>query len=643
MNYINKNLQFFSIVLILIFTLNFTAKAKEVDYEIVKKVALNAFMLNSGISKSNFKITETIPISKDKKLVYYIFNFEKGHIVVSSDDIIMPILGYGLTSNIDFNKIPSGLLCLLNNYKDEILFAQKQKLQANKEINDKWNYYLNLDEQTALKSYSLGTYLLTTTWGQSAGYQQYCPDKPNSSIKCSIGCGGVALGQILKYWNCRVFPDGSNTYTSSTINQTLSVNYYNQDYDWQNMSINSPDDDNALLLYHSAVALNSNFCSNGTNTSSYTHNVRGAFVNYFGFNADNPKWKNNYSNSSWINMLKTEINSKRPIYYRGEDSAGGHAWVIDGYKNDNTFHCNWGWDGSYIENWYPLSALNAGGFQLNDNQAAILNIYPILDACSGLSGSGLFCSSNNSYSVSIPSSASVSWSKSSNLKSIGGNTGTTYNVRAFNSSQSGSGFVRATIRNSQGQLFKVRSKNVWIGKPLTPVIHFPFSKVGMNSYIETFATSPGATNYTWSIGGGTLLWGQGTDNIALRTSSHCLTDLTVRVTSINTCGNSAQVMKSIPYDCSGGPNPKTINTFKVSPNPAKDILYIEFDYTNVEISDNTEIKEVYLYNKMMSLVKFKKFTGNSTRLNLNNLKPDIYILKIRLGSDVFDEKIIVTD
>lgn len=313
MNYINKNLQFFSIVLILIFTLNFTAKAKEVDYEIVKKVALNAFMLNSGISKSNFKITETIPISKDKKLVYYIFNFEKGHIVVSSDDIIMPILGYGLTSNIDFNKIPSGLLCLLNNYKDEILFAQKQKLQANKEINDKWNYYLNLDEQTALKSYSLGTYLLTTTWGQSAGYQQYCPDKPNSSIKCSIGCGGVALGQILKYWNCRVFPDGSNTYTSSTINQTLSVNYYNQDYDWQNMSINSPDDDNALLLYHSAVALNSNFCSNGTNTSSYTHNVRGAFVNYFGFNADNPKWKNNYSNSSWINMLKTEINSKRPI------------------------------------------------------------------------------------------------------------------------------------------------------------------------------------------------------------------------------------------------------------------------------------------------------------------------------------------
>ncbi len=122
-------------------------------------------MLNSGIVKSDLKIIETIPVSKDKKLVYYIFNFEKGHIVVSGDDIIMPVLGYGLTSNIDFDNIPPGLLYLLNTFKDEILFAQKQKLQTNKEINDKWNYYLNLDEQTTIKSYSPGTYLLTTTWG----------------------------------------------------------------------------------------------------------------------------------------------------------------------------------------------------------------------------------------------------------------------------------------------------------------------------------------------------------------------------------------------------------------------------------------------------------------------------------------------
>ncbi len=161
------------------------------------------------------------------------------------------------------------------------------------------------------------------------------------------------------------------------------------------MSINSPDDDNALLLYHSAVALSSNFCSTGTNTSSSTYNARNAFVNYFGFHADYPKDKNRYLDNTWINMLKTEINAQRPIYYRGEGSDGGHAWVIDGYKNDNSFHCNWGWNGS-DNDWYSLSALNAGGYQFNDYQAAILNIYSILDACSGLSGHGAICSSNTS-------------------------------------------------------------------------------------------------------------------------------------------------------------------------------------------------------------------------------------------------------
>jgi len=252
-----------------------------------------------------------------------------------------------------------------------------------------------------------------------------------------------------------------------------------------------------------------------------------------------------------------------------------------------------------------------------------------------VSGTSTVCSSNSTFTLhNRPPGSAVTWTRSSNLLYVSGQGTNNYTVRARGS---GNGWVQANINGSTYR------KNFWVGKPTTPVIHFPFSTVGMNSYIETFATSSGASNYTWSIGGGTLLWGQGTDNIALRTSSHCLNDLTVRVTSSNTCGNSTQAMKSIPYDCSGGPNPKTINPFKISPNPAKDILYIEFDYTNVETSDNTEIIEVYLYNKMMSLVKFKKFTGNSTRLNLNNLKPDIYILKIKLGNDIYDEKIIVTD
>ena len=631
MNYINKNLQFFSIVLILMFTLNFTSKAEKVDYDIVKKIALNAFMLNSGISKSDLKITETIPISKDKIIVYYIFNFEKGHIVVSGDDIIIPVLGYDLTLNIDFANIPPGLLDLLNGFKDEILLAKKQREQTNKKIKEKWDYYLNLDEQTALKSYSSGTYLLTTTWNQNAGYQQYCPTKPNSSIKCFVGCGGVALGQILKYWNCRVFPDGSNTYISKTINQTLSVNYYDQNYNW-NMSNNSPDDDNALLLYHSAVALSSDFCSDETYTSSSTDNASYAFVNYFGFHADSPKYKDAYSDNTWINMLKTQIDLSYPIYYRGEGVDGGHAWVIDGYKNDNTFHCNWGWGGS-SNSWYSLSALNAGGYQFNDHQAAILNIYPLLDACSGLLGPYLICSSNTSYSVSIPPSASVTWSKSSNLMQVGGNTGNIYTVHTANSSQNGTGFVKATIKNSQGNVFLIRNKNIWIGKPKFTVegdeqLEIRMSGIAMLDYSNGGGNS---NNVFWTRSGAITTVNGGPITAKFRAGSRPGMGA-VYATVTNTCGSKEN---RLLVEVTGG-------WYSIYPNPASDFIYISVDKNKLPNNVNIDNIHFKLYDKMKVLKKQSVLKGYHSSINVSEMKNGIYIIQLITGEKTYEEKIIIS-
>ncbi len=52
-----------------------------------------------------------------------------------------------------------------------------------------------------------------------------------------------------------------------------------------------------------------------------------------------------------------------------------------------------------------------------------------------------------------------------------------------------------------------------MGKPVTPLIICPFRKAGMNSLIEVLAVSPGADNYTWSVGGGTITSGQGTSDM----------------------------------------------------------------------------------------------------------------------------------
>jgi hypothetical protein len=597
MKYLQRfKLNVISLIIAFILFQNFDVLAQKMDYSEVKKVALNAYSLNSNPKSSNYKIKDVIPISDNDVIAYYIFNFEpKGHIVVSNDKAFEPILGYGLNSTIDFDSIPPGLKYLLNNFKKEISYTRQQGIVTSRETAEKWDYYLNFDEIITLKSYSSGTYLLQTKWGQGLGYNRFCPLDPNTSNRTIVGCGGVALGQILYYWQCRVFPDNSISYTPTGFPGPISLTFSGQNYNWSGMSKTSPDDYNALLLYHSAVSICSNFTD--SSTSSYTNYARTALVSYFGFNANNTQYKNNFPNDTWINMLKTEINAERPVFYAGYNNSEnyGHAWVIDGYKNDNTFHCNWGWYGDYINDWYLLSALNAGSYSFNDGQSAILNIFPLLDACSGLTGSTAICSSNSSYSITIPSSASVVWSKSSNLTQVGGNTGTTYTVYATNSSQSSTGFITSTIYNSQNQVFMTRTKNIWIGKPSFTISGDTELETGLMGIAEidyNYSTNQGITNYVWAKSGA-LVSITGGPAIAKYKAGNTPGSGTVDLTMTNGCGST---FKYYIVRVIGG-------YLKVYPNPVSEILNVELEFDEYSQSSIPKNGEIQLYDKMMGLKK----------------------------------------
>ena len=111
-------------MLLLVFIINSGISAKEINYKTAEQVAINAFVLHSGININELNIIEVIPFTETKYVVFYIFNFEQGHIVISADDIVEPVLGYGLYSNINLSKLPSGLSYLLNHFKKEISFAR---------------------------------------------------------------------------------------------------------------------------------------------------------------------------------------------------------------------------------------------------------------------------------------------------------------------------------------------------------------------------------------------------------------------------------------------------------------------------------------------------------------------------------------
>jgi len=374
----------------------FSLKAEEVRLTDIKKVALNAFSGYSGITQNESKIVREIPVIRQDTILFYVFNFDEGFIMVAADNASVPILGYSVTSGFDFNDVPPALHYLLEGYKEEIVHAKRVRLRASPEIKKQWDDLLSENSDRGAPPldpgiiqtqslYTPGTWLLETVWDQQGGkasnstitYNHYCPATAQGP-KTLVGCGGVALAQILNFYKCRIHPQGP------PINYTLpglppiNINLANETYNWNNMLPGQANLDNAKLLYHSAAALQSGFGLLGT--SSFIRDIPTALSTYFGFGFSFVNDRSIHNDNAWINLLKGAIDGRRPIFYSGDNQYedGGHTWVVDGYNNNNHFHCNWGWGGK-TNGWFNLSNLTAigeGNYNFNYKQKAITGATP---------------------------------------------------------------------------------------------------------------------------------------------------------------------------------------------------------------------------------------------------------------------------
>lgn len=627
------------ILVFLLFTFflfsSYSLFAKNVELLTAKKVALNIFSKNSGISKNSLQIKETIPVEMDGELVYNIFNFSpNGFIIISADDATVPVIGYGLDSNFSFDDAPSGLIFLLERSKNEIKVIKDKKLIANEVVAKQWEEYSS-DQNATLKSYSIGSYLLETTWGQSSPYNQYCPLDPNTSQRSLVGCGAVALGQILHYWGCKVFPDGSITYTPESFTSPLTVNFYQQSYNWDGMNHTSGNTENAKLLYHCGVAIQMDYSS--TSSGSWPVDVEWALENYFGFVTSGVLTKSNYTDNAWLTMLKADIDASRPVFYGGVDPTnGGHLWVVDGYNSLNQFHCNWGWSGQYNNIWYTLSSLSPSTYNYPlSSHLAIFGITPILDACSGLSGNDIVCSSNNSYSVTIPSTASVIWSKSGNLTQVGGNTGTTYTVYATSAS-GGAGSITATIRNSQGQTFLTRTKSVWAGAPIVTSITGTstigtYQPATYYAELSSYASLPDSYSWGTSPLPGVTITPNGQSASIMFTQPGWYQ---VVAKAHNACGWSSTAMKMV--------NVISGYSMAISPNPATGETTVELVNNNKEALAALTEWDYEIYDSFQGLKEKKtKQKAAQTKINTTNWKDGIYIVRAKIGDEIITEKLVV--
>ncbi|MBO4599142.1 MAG: C10 family peptidase [Bacteroidales bacterium] len=231
--------------------------------------------------------------------------------------------------------------------------------------------------ETTLTDPKSDSYLLTSTWEQGYGYNNYCPVMNGQHVV--VGCVATAMAQIIRYYGKPTRGFGRKSYVHTAYG-ALAVDFDTTDYDYSLMpdhirhsSPANQKDMVSRLCYHCGIVVNMEYQHAGHTSGSgaHTSNVPEGLT-HFGYTDALHYTRSNINNDSlWVAMIHNEIDNRRPIEYSGFGDDGGHAFVLDGYNNQDQFHFNWGW-GGYADGFYTLSTM--AGF--TSNHEMVINIYP---------------------------------------------------------------------------------------------------------------------------------------------------------------------------------------------------------------------------------------------------------------------------
>lgn len=294
---------------------------------------------------------------------YYVFNNDAGgFVIIAGDDAVTPVLGYTSTGSFDAENLPDGLKDLLKSYERQIAA-----------LGD--NYVAN---RTATRAAFTGEKLLKTAeWNQYAPFNKYTP---NNYV---TGCVATAGAIVMKHHGYPAKGTGSHSYTWN--GKTLTANF-EHDYDWASMPAkydgtnDAAFDGVARLMADLGVAVEMQYSKSGS--GAYIGNMISALQKYFGYSKlTHLAYIYDMEAEAWNAKLRGEIDANRPILYSASDaSAGGHSFIIDGYK-DESFSVNWGW-GGYCNGFYQIGALNPEsegrptGDKYNMGQTAVIGLQP---------------------------------------------------------------------------------------------------------------------------------------------------------------------------------------------------------------------------------------------------------------------------
>ena len=337
-----------------------------------------------GVSAGDLKLIHTEKNSSSAtQAAYYIFNSNRGFIIVSGDDRAHQILAHG-DRPLDMKRMPDNMKFWLGTYKKQIEFLQAHPGMVVDQ--PKLNKSLRTPDVAPL---------LTAEWDQDAPYYNHCP-MYNGSY-CLTGCPATSLSMVFYYWKYPTDPTPEvEGYTNESYGFQIPA-LPSITFDWDNMLDKytggyTPAQADAVAWLMRYVGQEEHMDYTPSGSGAMGADILRA-VKFFGYDEEMARlefktrtddYGNDtavyYTDDEWAALLQNELAEGRPVVYCGYDYSywgwSGHAFNVDGYTaSDNTYHVNWGWSGDGNGD-FVLNAFSSSGYTFDIEQQMIMGIQP---------------------------------------------------------------------------------------------------------------------------------------------------------------------------------------------------------------------------------------------------------------------------
>lgn len=304
----------------------------------------------------------------------YFVNFSDGWMIMPNNNAITPVLAYSPTGSFSLDDdLPDALVELLQYYDQCVENSDVQY------VHPKWlaNAPQTVDTSVVLER------MAEVQWGQSGSNDNRYDCNPTFNASCPsffgntcgkdlVGCGAVAIGQIMWYYQwplCAIVPENMVDIYGNTSGEVL------HSFDWGII----PAELHSYTDVQSYTALADFLRDCGyLARSQYGASVTNSYTSGLLVALQKMQYVSDYwirdTNPDFISIVQSSIENGAPVIFLGRNSTdtGGHFYVVYGFNTDNRYYINWGWRGYKKDATYTLDVLEGYAYY----KWALCNITP---------------------------------------------------------------------------------------------------------------------------------------------------------------------------------------------------------------------------------------------------------------------------